>query len=218
MESRDKMKLQRPLTAAEARVLGSLLEKQQTTPDYYPMTVNAIVNAANQKSNRDPVMELSETEVTEALDALQHQVLAWKVMGARAVHWKHNLDGPWQLDGPMKAVLTLLLLRGPQTPGELRGRSERLYRFESVEEAERTLAKLAEGDEPLVVELERQPGQKERRWMHLASGAPSPELIQASPRGEAERDGISARVERLETAIERLEQELRALKERLGEA
>ena len=205
------------LDGGEVRVLGALIEKDMATPEYYPLSLNALMNACNQKSNREPVMDLSESEVTEALDALQHQVLAWKVMGARAVHWKHNLDGPWQLDAPMKAIVTLLLLRGPQTPGELRGRSERLHRFESVDEVEQTLRRLAGGDEPLVVELERQPGQKERRWMHLASGAPSQDLAQPAPRAEQEGNGISARVERLEMAVERLGEELRALKERLGE-
>jgi uncharacterized protein len=215
---RDKMKLARPLTAAEIRVLGALMEKQQTTPDYYPMTVNAIVNACNQKSNRDPVMEMTESEISAALDALQHQVLAWKVMGARTIHWKHNVDGPWQLDAPSKALLTLLLLRGPQTPGELRTRSERLYRFESIEELETVLRRLAGGDEPLVTELPRQAGQKERRWMHLVGGPVSADLLSASPRVDAGEDAsLASRVERLEATVAQLDGELRALRERLGE-
>lgn len=217
MEPRDKMKLARPLSAIEIRVLGALLEKQQTTPDYYPMTVNAIISACNQKSNREPVMELSEPEITDALDALQHQVLAWKVMGARSIHWKHNVDGPWQLDAPSKAVLTLLMLRGPQTPGELRGRSERLLRFESMEEMETTLRKLAEGDEPLAVELPRQPGQKERRWMHLIGGPPSTEALRSPERMEGSAESLGARVEKLEATVARLSEELQALREKLGE-
>jgi hypothetical protein len=218
MEPRDKMKLARPLTPTEIRVLGSLLEKQQTTPDSYPMTVNALLNACNQKSNRDPVMELSEGEVTDALDALQHQVLAWKVMGARTVHWKHNLDSPWQLDAPARAIVTLLLLRGPQTAGEIRARSERLHRFDSIEEVEATLRRLAEGEEPLATELSRQPGRKERRWMHLAGGPPTEEMMRPAERGEPEAGGLPARVAELEASVARLQEELRALKERLGEA
>src|SRR6266511_4680053 len=126
------------LDAAERRVLGSLLEKDITTPDYYPLTLNALVAACNQKSNREPVMELAESDVQRALDRLQDEKLVWKVMGGRAVRYDHNLDGQWQLDRRSKAMLTLLFLRGPQTPGELRGRSDRLHQFESIAEVEET--------------------------------------------------------------------------------
>lgn len=212
------MKLEKPLDSTELRVLGSLLEKQQTTPDYYPMTVNGIVAASNQKSNRDPVMELTETEVQDALDRLQHQVLVWKVIGSRTIHWKHNVDGPWDLDAAGKAVITLLILRGPQTPGELRGRSERLFAFRAPSEVEDILRKLASGEEPLVVEMPRQPGRKERRWMHLIGGTPDFESVDEAraPVGTTRSPGLETRVAQLEETVERLMAEIRDLKAQLG--
>src|SRR5581483_7301656 len=119
----------RELDPVEIRILGSLVEKQMATPEYYPLTLNALVAACNQKSNREPVMELSETDVQHALDRLQDEKLVWKVMGGRAVRWEQNLDSSLQIDRASKAVLGLLFLRGPQTAGELRSRSDRLYAF-----------------------------------------------------------------------------------------
>src|ERR1700736_1734132 len=159
----------RELDAIEVRILGSLAEKQMSTPEYYPLTLNALVAACNQKSNREPVMELSEDDVQRALDRLQEEKLVWKVMGGRAVRWEHNLDTNLQLDRPAKAALTLLFLRGAQTPGELRGRSDRLHSFESIDEVEGTLQRL----DPMVRELPRRPGQKETRWYHTLGGAPA---------------------------------------------
>lgn len=212
------MKLEEPLDPIEQRVLGSLLEKQQATPDYYPMTVNGILAACNQKSNRDPVMELTEDDVVDALDRLQHQVLVWKVIGSRSVHWKHNVDSPWDLDAPGKALITLLLLRGPQTPGELRGRSERLFAFGTPADVEEALRKLASGDEPLVVELPRQPGRKEPRWMHLIGGTPDlGELAEtAAPAITTRSAGLEPRVAQLEETVEKLSAEIRDLKTQLG--
>ncbi|HEV2721017.1 MAG TPA: YceH family protein, partial [Thermoanaerobaculia bacterium] len=129
----------RELDPVEQRVLGALMEKQLSTPEYYPLTVNALVAACNQKSNREPVMELSESEIQRALDRLQDEKLVWKVMGGRAVRYDHNLDSQWQLDRRSKALLTLLFLRGEQTAGELRGRSDRLHEFEGIAEVEETL-------------------------------------------------------------------------------
>ena len=192
----------RELDPAELRVLDSLAEKQMATPEYYPMTINAIVAACNQKSNRDPVMELSESDVQRALDRLQDEKLVWKVMGGRAVKWEHNLDANLQLDRPSKAVLALLLLRGSQTPGELRGRSDRLHAFESIAEVEETLRRF----EPLVRELPRRPGQKESRWVHTLGGS----VEQSEPEGSPPRPSLEQRVAALE-------EELRALKARLGE-
>src|SRR5713226_6226513 len=114
----------RELDSVEIRILGSLAEKQMATPEYYPLTLNALVAACNQKSNREPVMEVSEADVQRALDALQEEKLVWKLVGGRAVRWEHNLDTAFQLDRAAKAVMTMLFLRGPQTPGELRGRSD----------------------------------------------------------------------------------------------
>ncbi len=214
---REKMKLEKPLDAIELRVLGSLLEKQQATPDYYPMKLSGLVAACNQKSNRDPVMELTEDDINDALDRLQHQVLVWKVIGSRSIHWKHNVDGPWGLDAAGKALITLLLLRGPQTPGELRGRSERLFAFRTPAEVEDVLRTLASGDEPLVVELPRQPGRKERRWMHLIGGTEGLEqgADAASPR-MTRSAGLEPRVAQLEEAVEKLNAEIRNLKAQFG--
>src|SRR5476651_1158286 len=119
----------RPLDPAEIRILGSLLEKQLNTPEYYPLTLNALVAACNQKSNRDPVMELGDGEVESALMRLQDEKLVWRVLGGRSVRFDHNLPSMWHIDPADRALLTLLFLRGPQTPGELRGRSDRLYAF-----------------------------------------------------------------------------------------
>lgn len=200
----------RELDAAETRVLGSLIEKQMATPEYYPLTLNALVAACNQKSNREPVMELGETDVQHALDRLQEEKLVWKVMGGRAVRWEQNLDSSLQLDRPSKAVVALLFLRGPQTAGEMRSRSDRLYAFESIAEVEDTLRRL----DSIAVELPRRPGQKESRWMQTLSGGqailPDPEPLQSS-------EPLSARVQRLEEQVAALTGELRALKAKLGE-
>ncbi len=204
-------RLPRTLSPAEIRVLGSLLEKEQATPDYYPMTVNAVTNACNQKTNRDPVMNLSTTEVQSTLDLLFNEdVLAWRSRSGRATKWKHNVDRRWQLTGPTKAVLTLLLLRGPQTIGELRSRSERLYPFDDLLQVEQALSELADGEEPLVREMSRAPGQKENRWTHLVvdaaagrDGEPAPAAAADSPRLD--------RLTSLEERVARLEEELARL-------
>ena len=203
----------RELDAVELRVLGSLMEKQLSTPEYYPLTLNALMAACNQKSNREPVMELAEPDVQRALDRLQDEKLVWKVMGGRAVRYDHNLDTQWQLDRRSKALLTLLFLRGPQTAGELRGRSDRLHPFEAIAEVEETLQWMSTPPSPFVRELPRRPGQKEGRWMHLLGGAvaevPEPEPVAAEP--------MSARVARLEEQVAMLTNELRELKNKLGE-
>ncbi len=197
----------RELDAVEARILGSLAEKQMATPEYYPLTLNALVAACNQKSNREPVMELSEDDVQRALDRLQAEKLVWKVMGGRAVRWEHNLDSTLQLNRPSKAVLTLLLLRGPQTVGELRARSDRLHAFNNIAEVEETLRRL----DPLVREIPRRPGQKESRWMHLLGADLPPAAEPPAPTSE-----LSARVQRLEEQVAALTEELAALKGKLG--
>jgi hypothetical protein len=177
-------RLPRPLDPVECRVLGALLEKEQTTPEYYPLTVNALVAACNQKTNREPVTELTEGEVTAALERLRKNVLVWSSEGARTERWRHALDRRWRLTPATKALVTLLLLRGPQTPGELRGRSERMRRFATPAEVEAALAELAAGREPLARELPRAPGQKENRWTHVAG-----EEGRAGGRGPAGEDG-----------------------------
>lgn len=163
-------KIPRLLEAAEIRVLGSLLEKEQTTPELYPLTVNALIQACNQKTAREPVMEMSEGAVHGALRQLLQDELASRSEGARVTRWHHSLNLRWNLDPGRKAVMTLLLLRGPQTPGELRSRGERLHAFATVGELEDVLLALAVAPEPLVRELPRAPGQKEARWTHLVAG------------------------------------------------
>jgi len=206
----------RELDATEIRILGSLMEKQMATPEYYPLTVNALVAACNQKSNREPVMELGEADVQRALDRLQDEKLVWKVMGGRAVRYDHNLDLQWQLDRRSKAILTLLFLRGMQTAGELRGRSDRLHSFDSVQEVEETLQWMASTSEPLAREMPRRPGQKESRWTHLLGGAP--EVVDEEPAATTTAsEPLSVRVERIEERMAQLEDALRELKTKLGE-
>lgn len=200
----------RLLDPVERRVLGALLEKEQATPEHYPLSINALVNACNQKSNRDPVMELAESDVQDALDRLLADVLVWRSDAARVRKWSHNVDRRWRVDAAGKAILTLLLLRGPQTPGELRSRSPRLHPFASVPEVLGALGALAEGKEPLALELPRQPGQKESRWADLLSGEPDPSAIATMTAAtDSPRSSLAERV-----AI--LEEKVRALEESLG--
>lgn len=214
-DSPQRPRLPRALDATEIRILGSLMEKQLSTPEYYPLTLNALVAAANQKSNREPVMELSESDLQRALDRLQDEKLVWRVMGGRAVRFDHNLDKAWHLEPAEKAIMTLLFLRGPQTAGELRGRSDRLHKFDSVGEVEEVLRDMSSHSEPLVRELQRRPGQKEMRWAHTAGGNVVEETVAGDPLPVAEP--LSARVTKLEEQVERLAEQLRALMQKLGE-
>jgi hypothetical protein len=217
-DSRQRPRIPRTLDPVEVRVLGSLMEKQLSTPEYYPLTLNALVAAANQKSNREPVMELSEAELQRALDRLQDERLVWRVVGGRAVRFDHNLDNVWHINRREKALLTLLFLRGPQTAGELRGRSDRLQSFDTVAEVEETLRDMAAHSEPLVVQLPRRPGQKEERWAHTVGGAIVESAAPEAPAAETRAGGepMSARVQRLEEQVASLSEELRALKNALG--
>lgn len=225
-------RIPRPLDAIELRVLGSLLEKEQATPELYPLTVNSLLAACNQKTNREPVVELTETQVVEALDRLRQEVLVWRTEGARSEKWQQSVSRRWGLDAETKALLTLLLLRGPQTPGELRSRSERLHTFPSIAAIEGALGRLAAGEEPFVRELPRRPGQKETRWMHLIGDSsslalaldsarearPSAELHTAEGATVGPSTPLSSRVTELEGRVEALERELAALRNRLGDA
>jgi len=200
-------RLPRPLGEVEIRVLGSLLEKEQATPAYYPMTLNSVTQACNQKSNRSPVMDLSGSEVQAALDSLFSQdVFVWRSRAGRTTKWSHNVDRRWQMRPASKAVMTLLLLRGPQTIGALRSRSDRRHAFTDLSAVEQALESLSSGEDPLVRELARQPGQKESRWTHLvgdgASVAPTiPEMAAPSSGGKDRLARLEARVAELERLV-----------------
>jgi uncharacterized protein len=200
-------RIPRPLDAPETRVLGALLEKEQTTPEIYPLTVNALIQACNQKTARDPVMELSEGAIHVALRALAHDGLVARTEGARVTRWRHVLDARWELTPAAKAVMTLLLLRGPQTPGELRGRGERLHPTGSIGELEDTLGSLAAPPDPLIRELPRTPGQKEARWVHLVGRETTQEVVPEAVRRYAEDEGeeLVARVADLNRRVRELE-------------
>lgn len=211
-------RIPRPLDAVEIRVLGVLLEKEQTTPEACPLTVNSILAGCNQKTNREPVMELTEGQVTEALERLRQDVLAWRSEGARTEKWQQSVVRRWGLDRAGKALMTLLLLRGAQTPGELRTRSERLNPFATLQDVEEALQRMATIDEPLVAEQPRRPGQKEIRWIHLVGEILEPEAVTAPPEpsgvaGRPSGPSLSERVARLEEMVQRLEAEMAELRE-----
>lgn len=175
------------LTPLQSRVLGCLLEKEVTVPATYPMTLKAVVTACNQTSGRDPILDLSEVEVNTALDelrGLQLTRLVYPRQAARSTKYRQVAHDVLQLEAPERAVLTMLMLRGPQTPGELRSRSDRLHAFGSVEEVSETLGGLASRDDPLVVELARRAGHKETRWAHLLGGAPAEQGEVVDPTAE----------------------------------
>jgi uncharacterized protein len=213
-----------PLTANEVRVLGSLIEKDITTPDYYPMSLNALINACNQKNNREPVTALNESEVREAVDGLQNQGLAGPAHGAdsRVTKFEHRAYEKLNLGRREIAVLCVLLLRGAQTPGELRGRTERLYDFTDLSDVQSTLQRLIDRDPPLVRVLPRQPGTKEARFTHLLSGdthgtdASAVEAQSASVASHISRasntNADPSQIERLGNELESLRHELQELK------
>lgn len=199
------------LTPIEVRVLASLVEKQLTTPEYYPLTLNALTAACNQKSNRDPVMSLGDTEIQAAIDSLRDQSLVYLYYGTgtRTVKYKHMLPSVYELDPAGVAVLAVLMLRGPQTIGEIRERSGRMHEFGDLNEVQQTLDELAHRDEPLLARLERQAGQKEARYAHLLSG----EVDVTSLATMGDKRSATADPSRLET----LENELASLKHELAE-
>jgi len=212
------------LTEIETRVLGSLIEKDITTPDYYPLSLNALVNACNQKNNRDPVMTLDENAVRDALLTLQEKRMAGPASGAdsRVAKFEHRLQEVFNFDRREIAIVSVLLLRGPQTPGELRGRTDRMYHFDALEDVVSTLDRLAAREPPLVAVLPRQPGTKESRYMHLFSGeAPAaPDVARAtSPASTGASSGGSAlanRVEVLEQEVSELRAEVSEIRQQLA--
>jgi uncharacterized protein len=193
-----------PLHPVEVRVLGCLLEKESTTPEYYPLTVNALVNACNQKSSREPIVQYDEATVEATLDSLRHKGLVLKISGAghRVEKYGHRLGEVLNLGRRELALLCVLMLRGAQTVGELRGRSERMHAFEDLGEVERVLEHLASREpESLVARAPR------GRWAHLLCGE-YVESAAAEPEATAARSGLEARVEVLEREVESLKQEL----------
>ncbi|HKR85896.1 MAG TPA: YceH family protein [Terriglobales bacterium] len=213
--------LQLNLTDIEARVLGALIEKDITTPDYYPLSLNALVNACNQKNNRDPVMNLGEDVLRQALASLQEKRLAGPAGGAdsRVTKYEHRLQEVFNFDRRETAVICVLLLRGPQTPGELRGRTERMYRFEALEDVQSAIQKLMDRQPPLARVLPRQPGTKESRYMHLLSGDRAPEYLESiassSPRSSS--DDAQERISNLENQLALLRSEIAELRRELAD-
>jgi uncharacterized protein YceH (UPF0502 family) len=208
------------LDAAQARVLGALVEKESTTPDYYPLSLNALLNACNQRSNREPVTDLSEDEVRDALNGLQEKRLAGPARGAdnRVTKYEHWLGEAFNFSRAETALLCVLLLRGPQTPGELRGRTERMHRFEEIGDVLGGLQKLMEREPPLVAVLPRQPGTKESRYVHLLSGE-----MTALPGISGERAAAPAsavdddRLAQLESDVAELRKEVAALRSKIDD-
>src|SRR5271170_7263056 len=206
------------LTETEVRVLGSLIEKDITTPEYYPLSLNAVMNACNQKSKREPVMQLDEDAVRDALEGLQQQRMAGPARGAdsRVTKYEQRLQEVFNFTRPEIAVLCVLLLRGPQTPGELRGRTERMHRFETLDDVQSALQKLMQREPPLARVLARQPGTKESRYAHLFAG----DVVEAEPplhNGEpaAYSSADTDRIARLEEEVAELRRDLGEVKEQM---
>ena len=212
------------LTPLEARVIGCLLEKQVTTPEQYPLSINAVATACNQKTNREPVMTLSEAEVQDQLDTLvkRHYLRTVSGFGNRVTKYEQRFCnsefGDLKLSSAEVALVTTLLLRGPQTPGELRGRAQRMHEFADMAEVESTLERLtSREDGPFVVRLPREPGKRESRYMHLFSGEVDLQATAAQSDAPLADDDLRARVETLEGEVAELKQRLDSLLAHLGE-
>ncbi len=209
------------LSDVETRVLGSLVEKELTTPEYYPLSLNALVNACNQKSNRDPVMSLDEEAVREALRSLDKKGLAGAAdnMVSRVSKYEHRLQEAYNFTRHEIALLAELLLRGPQTPGELRSRADRMHKFDDLGIVQSTLQRLMKREPPLVALLPRQPGTKEARYAHLLSGDVELPPQESTAVGVAVTSSASSseRIARLEEQVATLQSEVAALKKQLGE-
>ena len=203
------------LTATEQRVLGALIEKEMATPEYYPLSLNALVNACNQKNNREPVMQLVESDVLNSIEVMRHKGIAFEHSGRehRVPKYSQGLGQRLNLGNKDLAVLCVLLCRGPQTPGELRGRTQSLFPFEDLDTVLSTLSRLAGKDEPLVKELPKAPGTKEARWTHLF-GDSIPEF--SFPEPAASRAVAPSRIDELEARVKALEDFVDHLKSQLG--
>lgn len=212
------------LSLMEARVIGSLLEKQITTPEQYPLSINAVTLACNQKTNREPVMNLAEHEVQDLLDALvkRHYLRTVSGFGNRVTKYEQRFCnsefGDLKLNPAEVAVITTLLLRGPQTPGELRSRATRMYEFADMQEIEQTLEHLASREDgPYVLRLPREPGKRESRYMHLFSGNVETLINVVEAVAPVEDESLLARVEALEGEVAELKQRLDSLLAHLGD-
>ena len=201
------------LTSIEVRVLGALIEKQITTPEYYPLTLNSLTAACNQKNNRNPITSLAESEVDEALYSLRDKNLAYVFHGStsRVPKYKHVAPEVLHLTPPELAAMCVLMLSGPQTVGEIRTRGYRLYEFSGLDEVDETLRSLKTKDEPMVVSLPRQPGQKEARFAHLLSGEPEIELSETTVEKHPRRANDPDRVAKLEEQVLTLTQQVENL-------
>jgi uncharacterized protein len=204
------------LTSAESRVLGCLIEKEITTPDYYPLTMNALINASNQRSNREPVMNLDEDDVRQALHGLEDKQLAGRARSAdgRVTKYEHWLGEAFNFSRAETALICVLLLRGPQTPGELRSRTERMHEFTEISDVLSGLQKLMEREPPLVALLPRQPGSREARYAHLLSG-PVESIPMQSAAQTATAPEPDDRITQLEATVAQLRSDLEDLKKRL---
>ncbi|MFL6374391.1 MAG: YceH family protein [Pyrinomonadaceae bacterium] len=208
------------ITPVEARILGALVEKQLTTPEYYPLTLNALVNACNQKNNRDPVMELLESEVSTSIERLRDRNLVYVFYGStsRVPKYKHMLPTYYELEPAEVAVMAVLMLRGPQTLGELRERTSRMQEFSGLDEVQQTLNSLTTREDPLVTRLDRLPGQKDARFAHLLNGPIDTEALAAAyPTRAQATESTNDRVTRLESEVTRLTTELTDLRSTFAE-
>jgi uncharacterized protein len=210
----------RPLTAIEARVLATLMEKARTVPDSYPLTLNSLVLGCNQKTSRDPIMNVTEAQAQEALDTLRHLSLVFESSGGRVARWEHNFQRGVGVPEQSTVLLGLLMLRGPQTAGELRINSERWYRFADISSVEAFLEELRDRSEekggPLVVLLPRAPGMREQRWAHLLCGPIEPGEAAVAAAREVPREVLESRIEALETEVAALRASVQDIREELG--
>jgi uncharacterized protein YceH (UPF0502 family) len=210
------------LSDVEVRVLGALVEKEITTPEYYPLSLNALLNACNQKSNREPVMGLNEVDARAALRSLTEQALVRSAGGdSRVAKFEHRLNELYNFHRHEIAVLCVLFLRGPQTPGELRTRAERMYAFEDLEAVQSALHHLMRREPSLVKVLPRQPGTKESRYVHLFSGESVPVSSMAGEAGESSERTVESvhgaeRIAQLESEVGELRRELETLREQFS--
>lgn len=211
-----------PLSLLETRVLGVLVEKEKTVPDTYPLSLNALLSGCNQKNARNPVLSASESDVARAIDTLRQASFVIESSGARVTRYSHNMGRVLRVPDQAVALLATLMLRGPQTPGELRGNADRLHPFADVSSVEAFLDELAQRPDerggPLVVRLARSPGEREARWAHLLSGPVTAAMMGTDDVAEVAADrGLAARVDELAAEVAALRAELAALRARIGE-